>query len=87
MKYKVLGVKRISYTSKKTNLPVKGLEVHTVFRDADVFGNAVCPIFLSENLGADIVNSINPGDHISIEYNNRGYVAAVEKLPAPEDKK
>ena len=83
MKYKVLGVKRISYTSKKTNLPVKGLEIHTVFRDSDVYGSAVCPIFLSENLGADVVNSINPGDYVNVEYNNRGYVAAVEKVSAP----
>lgn len=83
MKYKVLGVKRINYTSKKTNLPVKGVELHALYKDAEVYGTAVCPIFISENLGSDIVNSINPGDHVAIEYNQRGYVAGIEKVDAP----
>lgn len=83
MKYKVLGIKRISYTSKKTNLPVKGVELHTAYKDGEVYGTAVCPIFISENLGSEVVNSINPGDHVSIEYNQRGYVANIEKIEAP----
>lgn len=82
MKYKVLGIRKINYTSKRTNLPVKGVELHTVFKDADVYGSAVSPIFVSENLGADILSQINPGDTVAIEYNNRGYVCSVEKLPA-----
>lgn len=86
MKYKVLGIKKVNYTSKRTNLPVKGVELHTVFKDSDVWGSAVSPIFISENLGADVIASINPGDMVDIEYNNRGYVAAVEKLPNEEKK-
>lgn len=86
MKYKVLGIKKINYTSKRTNLPVKGVELHTVFKDSEVYGSAVNPIFVSENLGADVLASINPGDMVSIEYNNRGYVAGIEKLP-PEGSK
>ena len=86
MKYKVLGIKKINYISKRTNLPVKGLELHTVFKDADVYGSAVSPIFVSENLGADVLASVNPGDMVDIEYNNRGYVASIEKI-ANEEKK
>lgn len=86
MKYKVLGIKKVNYTSKRTNLPVKGVELHTVFKDSEVWGSAVSPIFISENLGADVIASINPGDMVDIEYNNRGYVAAVEKLPNEEKK-
>lgn len=78
MKYNVYGVKKVNYTSKRTNLPVKGVELHCVFKDADVWGNAVSPIYVSENLGVDIIAAIKPGDVVDISYNNRGYVAGVE---------
>lgn len=86
MKYKVLGVKKVNYTSKRTNLPVKGVELHCVFKDSEVWGSAVSPIYVSENLGADIINSINPGDLVEIAYNNRGYIADIEKIPNEDSK-
>lgn len=84
MKVKVLGIKKISYVSKKTNEQVKGNELHCAFKDANVYGTAVSPIYVSDNLGCDIL-SIKPGDMVNIEYNNRGYVAFVEKLPAEQN--
>ena len=80
MKCRVLGVKRLDYISKKSGQPVKGLSVHIAFKDPEVFGECVAAPFLSINLGQPLLDSINPGDLINIEYNRFGYVAAVEKL-------
>ena len=76
MKYEVLGVQQQDYISKRTGNPVKGTTLHCCAKDAQVVGKAVYPIYVSDNIG--VPAGIAPGMTVNVEYNNRGYVAAVE---------
>lgn len=78
MKVKVLGIQSVDYVSRKTGNPVKGVTLHSCYKDAQVQGEAVNSIFVSDNLGIPCVAEIQPGMTIDVEYNNRGYVAGVE---------
>lgn len=80
MKVKVLGVQFVDYTSRKTGKSVKGITLHSCYPDSQVKGEAVDPIFVSDNLGLDFLYQILPGDVVDIEYNNRGYVCNVAPL-------
>jgi len=80
MKVKVLGIQNVDYTSKKTGNPVKGTTLHCCFPDAQVRGEAVDNIFVSDNLRLDCVLNIMPGDMVDVEYNNRGYVCNITPL-------
>lgn len=77
MKCEVLGTQAVDYVSRKTGNPVKGVTLHVKHRDAQVYGEAVSNIFVSDNLGLDCIADVKPGYIIDVEYNNRGYVAGV----------
>lgn len=74
MKVKVLGIQLVDYVSHKTGNPVKGVTLHSVFKDAKVEGGSVSSIFISDNLNLRCVADIKPGMMVDVEYNNRGYV-------------
>ena len=74
MKVKVLGIQSVDYVSRKTGNPVKGVTLHSSFKDAQVEGESVSPIFVSDNLNIKAVADIRPGTMVDVEYNNRGYV-------------
>lgn len=78
MKVTVLGIQDVNYTSRKTGNLVKGTTLHTAFSDAQVVGQAVSDIFISDNLGISCLSEIKPGMSVNVEYNNRGYVCGVE---------
>ena len=50
MKVKVLGIQSVDYVSRKTGNPVKGVTLHSSFKDAQVEGESVSSIFVSDNL-------------------------------------
>lgn len=77
MKVKVLGVQAVNYKSRKTGEWVVGTTLHSVFNDAQVTGQAVSGIFVSDRLGISSVSDIRPGMEVDIQYNNRGYVCDV----------
>lgn len=77
MKAKVLGVQSVDYVSKRTNQPVKGVTLHCSFKDAQVSGEAVDGIFVSENLGIGCISEIKPGMMVDVQYNSRGFVVDV----------
>lgn len=74
MKVKVLGVQPVDYVSRKTGNPVKGVTLHSSFRDAQVEGESVSSIFVSDNLGIKCIVDVHPGMLVDVQYNNRGYV-------------
>lgn len=74
MKVKVLGIQSVDYVSRKTGNPVKGVTLHSAFKDAQVEGESVSSIFVSDNLNLKCVAEIRPGMMVDVEYNNRGYV-------------
>lgn len=74
MKVKVLGIQSVDYVSRKTGNPVKGVMLHSSFKDAQVEGESVSSIFVSDNLNIKAVAEIRPGMLVDVEYNNRGYV-------------
>ena len=74
MKVKVLGIQSVDYVSRKTGNPVKGVTLHSTFKDAQVEGESVSSIFVSDNLNLKCISEIRPGMLVDVEYNNRGYV-------------
>ena len=74
MKVKVLGIQSVDYVSRKTGNPVKGVTLHSAFKDAQVEGESVSSIFVSDNLNLKCVAEIRHGMLVDVEYNNRGYV-------------
>lgn len=74
MKVKVLGVQNVDYTSRKTGNPVKGVTIHATYKDAQVQGEAVNNIFISDNLKLACISELMPGQTVDVEYNNRGFV-------------
>lgn len=77
MKSVVVGIQEVDYISKQSGQPVKGVILHCNHKDPLVKGDAAEGIFVSDNLGIDFVHSLQAGDVIDIQYNNRGYVAEV----------
>lgn len=80
MKVKVLGIQNVDYVSRKTGNPVKGTTLHCSFPDAQVQGDAVESIFVSDNLRIDCISKIKPDSAVNVEYNHRGYVCNVTLL-------
>lgn len=78
MKFKVLGIQSVDYVSRRTGNPVKGVTLHSCFKDAQTQGEAVSAIFVSDNLGISCLPEIRPGMTVNVEYNNRGFVAGLE---------
>ena len=86
MKAKVLGIQQVNYTSKKTGQPVIGTTLHCSLKDANVFGESVDSIFVSDNLGLKtVIDNITVGTLVNVEYNNRGYIndLAIISQPTP----
>lgn len=82
MKAEILGIQNVDYVSKRTNLPVTGMTLHTVFSDAQVSGQAVDQIFVSDNLNIPCRRDLAVGQTVDIEYNSKGRVCGLEILPA-----
>ena len=61
MKVKVLGIQSVDYVSRKTGNPVKGVTLHSAFKDAQVEGESVSSIFVSDNLNLKCISEIRPG--------------------------
>ena len=77
MKVRVLGVSKVDYVSQRTGEPVKGVSLHSAFKDQNVDGEAVDNIFVSDRLGIVGISSIKPGDTVDVEYGRRGSIANV----------
>lgn len=77
MKVKVVGIQNVDYTSRKTGKPVKGTALHVIFKDAEVAGEAVDSIFVSDALEIGSISQIQPGMVVDVEYNRRGFVSDV----------
>ena len=77
MEYKVVGTHLVDYVSKKTGNPVKGVTLHALCKDSQVNGEMASQIFVSDQLGIEGLFSLPIGCTVDVEYNNRGYVCAV----------
>lgn len=78
MDFKVIGIKTIAYTSKKTGQPVEGVELHCLYNDNRVAGSAVDKIFLSSRYHD--VSHLKLEDTIAVYYNRYGQVDHIETL-------
>lgn len=78
MKVEVLGIQTVDYVSRKTGNPVKGVTLHSAFKDIQVTGRAVSSIFVSDNLEIACLKEIKVGSIVDVQYNNRGYVCDLE---------
>lgn len=77
MKVRILGISKVDYVSQRTGEPVKGVSLHSAFKDQNVEGEAVDNIFVSDRLGIVGISSIKPGDTVDVEYGRRGSVTNV----------
>lgn len=81
MKMRVLGTQLQDYVSRKTGNPVKGVSLYCAFKDAQVDGEMVDSVWVSDNLDcARTAAAIKPGQLIDVEYNRRGSVADVKVI-------
>ncbi len=80
MKARVLGIQSVDYVSRRTGQPVKGITLHVSHKDQQVTGDAVCNVFVSDNLGIAGLSNIAVGVNVDVEYNNRGYVCGLAIL-------
>lgn len=78
MEFKVIGIKTIAYTSKKTGQPVEGVELHCMYNDNRVAGCAVDKIFLSTRYHD--ISHLKLEDTIDVLYNRYGQVDRIEIL-------
>ena len=74
MKYVVLGIQQVNYTSAKTGQRVQGESLHCKYTQKNVVGEAVEKIYVSSNINGPVVSV---GDEVEIFYNKYG---AVEEI-------
>ena len=77
MKYKVLGKQIVDYTSSKTGQRVQGINLHCMYSQKNVEGDAVEKLYVSSNVDSPIVNV---GDEVDVFYNRFGSVEEVRLL-------
>lgn len=79
MKVVVLGIGRIDIaSSKKSGNPFHATVIHGKCKDANVEGDAVERIPVSDTLELDCMSKLKVGQTVDIEYNNRGYICDVQ---------
>lgn len=81
--WKVVGFKRVSYMSKRTNKQVNGNTIYVASPGVtpDVTGLEVKEVWLSDSTA---VYKPQEGDMVNIYYNERGYVDDI--VPARDEK-
>lgn len=77
MDYKVIGIKNINYTSKKTGQVVQGTELHCSFDDKNVRGAAVDKFYIPQRVD---ISHVQIGDLVNILFNRFGSVDFVQVL-------
>lgn len=78
MQVKLVGIKKISYTSKRTGLPVSGTELHVVFRDEKVAGDAVDKLFIKSSVSLPDLKLNDSYNILFDRYGNVDFVVAVK---------
>ncbi len=78
MKARVLGTEKVSYTSRKTSLPVSGICLYIAYKDPSIVGEAVDKVFISDNLGIRRdAEAVQPGMTVELDTNLRGGISGV----------
>lgn len=77
MPYQVVGIKNVSYTSRKTGLLVQGTELHCTYDDRNVVGSAVDKFYIPQRTD---VSHVQLGDIVKILFNRFGSVDFVQVL-------
>lgn len=76
----LIGIKRLSGTSKKTGKPVNGAVLYVAYGDKDVEG-AACDSFYLPN--DRIPQNLPVGCSLDVRYNREGRVVSVEVVHEP----
>lgn len=80
--YKVVGIKRLNYVSKKTNRPVAGIQLFVLFEQEGVQGHQADTIFVSNTSPCySKAELVVVGDQVNIYYNRWGSVEGLEIAP------
>lgn len=74
MKYIVLGIQQVNYTSAKTGQKVQGENLHCKYTQKNVVGEAVEKIYVSSNIDSPVVSV---GDEVEVFYNKFGRVEEI----------
>lgn len=79
MERKVIGLEKISYTSKKSGQSVEGIILHTIGKSGSVVGMAAEQFFISaraEGVYAD-ATTLQPDMVVDIQFNRFGNIDAI----------
>lgn len=79
MERTVVGLEAVKYVSKKTNLPVEGINLHCTGKSANVKGLAAERYFISirsEGLYNEVA-VLQPGHVVNLEFNRFGNIENV----------
>lgn len=75
--FKVIGMRRFEYTSKKTGRKMDACNLYCIYEDVKTVGNACTSIFCCSDV---VSEEIGIGDFIKVFYNRFGSVEQVSKL-------
>lgn len=84
MKYKLLGVEPVSYTSKKTGRPVEGTKLHLGYEKKTCMGLCVLTEYVSSRY-SDLACDHLVGEDVEILYNRFGNVEDLKCVSASYD--
>lgn len=72
MRFEIIGIETVDYTSRKTGKPVKGTNLHCIdLEKTSVDGQAVERLYVKEMIDC---SSLKVGDRINVYYNRFGSV-------------
>ena len=78
MQVKLIGIKQISYTSKRTGRPVSGTELHVLFQDEKVAGTAVAKLFIKSSVSLPELKLNDSYNILFDRYGNVDFVVALK---------
>ena len=77
MLYTLIGIERIDYVSRKTNMPVVGKKLHCTYTDESIEGMAVESIYINDKID---LPPLELADNLEVFYNKYGQVASVRAV-------
>ena len=74
---KIIGIRNVEYTSKRTGKKVTGVELHMTYERDDTEGVCTQSAFVNPD---NMPEGLMCGDNVEILYDRFGHVARVEEI-------
>lgn len=80
MRVTIVGKRHLDYKSRKTGNQVTGDQIHVLYQDRNVEGNAVSNYFVNPQLAAAIGEPIRIGEQYEIYFNQFGSLDMIRPI-------